>query len=158
MDKILHKELSYRITGLLYMAQKELGRFCRERQYADYFENLLSQAKINYKREFEIKNFNSNSPGGNKVDFLIDDKIIIDLKAKNFIKKEDYFQMQRYLKAANLELGLIVNFRSSHLKPKRVLNNINRSESTNNPNATKENNFINRSESTNNPNAPNKKI
>ena len=40
---------------------------------------------------------------------------------KNFITKEDYYQMQRYLKAANLKLGLIVNFRTTYLHPKRIL-------------------------------------
>ena len=51
-----------------------------------------------------------------------EDKIIIDIKAKKFITKEDYYQMQRYLQTANYQLGLIVNFRSVHLKPKRVIN------------------------------------
>ncbi len=41
MVKIIHKELSYRINGLLFKTHKELGRFCRERQYADKFEELL---------------------------------------------------------------------------------------------------------------------
>lgn len=59
---------------------------------------------------------------GNKADFLIASKIVIDFKAKKFVTKEDYMQMQRYLHGANLELGLIVNFRGTYLKPKRVLN------------------------------------
>jgi len=42
--------------------------------------------------------------------------------AKRIITKEDYQQMQRYLKGAQLELGLIINFRDMYLKPKRVLN------------------------------------
>jgi len=56
------------------------------------------------------------------VDFIIENKIIIDIKAKKFITKEDYYQMLRYLKGANLELGIIYNFRNTYLKPKRVLN------------------------------------
>ena len=48
-------------------------------------------------------------------------KIVLDAKAKKFITKEDYFQMMRYLRIANIKLGLIVNFRNTFLKPKRVL-------------------------------------
>lgn len=122
MKDILHKELSYKITGLCFQVQKELGRFCREKQYANRLEELLKENGLNYEREFEIKDMRTGQTAGNRVDFLIENKIIVDLKAKNFISKDDYFQMQRYLKSSDLELGMIINFRSAHLKPKRVLN------------------------------------
>ncbi len=122
MKEILHKELSYKITGLCFQVQKELGRFCREKQYADRLEELLKENGLNYEREFEIKDVHTSQTTGNRVDFLIENKIIVDLKAKNFIFKDDYFQMQRYLRSLDLELGMIINFRSAHLKPKRVLN------------------------------------
>ena len=115
MEKILYKDLSYRITGLLFKAHKELGRFKNEKQYGDYFEELLKKEPIPYKREYKIDNRCI-------CDFIIDGKIILEFKAKNFITKEDYYQAQRYLSALNLELGMIVNFRQYRLSPKRVLN------------------------------------
>lgn len=115
MGKILYPELSYKITGLCFKLQAELGRFCREIQYSNRLEKMLRLHKVNYRREYEIA-------AGNKVDFLVEDSIIIDIKAKRFILKEDYFQMQRYLQSSGKELGLIINFRSVYLKPKRVLN------------------------------------
>lgn len=121
--EIVHKELSYKINGLCFQVQNELGRFCREKQYADRLEELLKISVLQYNREFELTDLEQQSPKGNRVDFLIEDKIILDAKAKSFITKDDYFQMQRYLKGADLRLGLIVNFRSPHLKPKRVVNN-----------------------------------
>lgn len=123
MNKIIFAELSYRINGMFFQIQKELGRFCREKQYADRFEELLISSKLNYKRELEINAININSPRGNKVDFMIDNKVIVDLKAKKYITKEDYYQMNRYLEGSDLKLGIIVNFRDSFLKPKRVINN-----------------------------------
>ncbi|MEK7618059.1 MAG: Holliday junction resolvase RuvX [Patescibacteria group bacterium] len=122
MSRIIEKDLSYQITGLCFRVQRKLGRFCRERQYCDEFEDLLKFEKVNYKREYNIVQLNPKSPAGNKVDFYIAQKILVDFKAKNYITKEDYYQMLRYLFGANLELGMIVNFRDSHLKPKRVLN------------------------------------
>lgn len=115
MKNLIYPQLSYQITGLCFSAQKDLGRFCKERQYADKLEQLFKNSKIEYQREFEIKNIQPKFPIGNRVDFLVSNKIIIDLKTKNFITKDDYFQIQRYLKAANLELGMIINFRDSHL-------------------------------------------
>ncbi|MBI4159653.1 GxxExxY protein [Candidatus Wolfebacteria bacterium] len=60
--------------------------------------------------------------GKNWIDFIIDDKIVVDLKAKPFITRDDYYQMQRYLRLENLKLGLIINFQSKYLRPKRILN------------------------------------
>ncbi|MBI2190327.1 MAG: GxxExxY protein [Candidatus Levybacteria bacterium] len=122
MAQLIYPELSYKITGLCFKIHHKLGRFCREKQYSDSLEEALKHANVVFEREFEIKKLTNDSPYGNRVDFLIENKIILDIKAKKFITKEDYIQMQRYLHGANLELGLIVNFRSSYLKPKRVLN------------------------------------
>ena len=46
----------------------------------------------------------------------------MDIKAKRLITKEDYYQILRYLKVAGLKLGIIVNFRNTYLKPKRIMN------------------------------------
>lgn len=118
--KILHEELSYTITGMCFRVQNSLGRHCREVQYADELEKLLKASKLRYRREVELRSLVPESPKGNRADFVIEDQIILDAKAKSFITKEDYHQMQRYLRAANLELGLVVNFRSQYLKPKRI--------------------------------------
>jgi GxxExxY protein len=53
---------------------------------------------------------------------MVEGKIPVDIKAKKFITKEDYDQMQRYLEAADKKLGLIVNFRMTYVKPKRIIN------------------------------------
>lgn len=122
MTRIVESELSYKIMGLCFKVHKKLGRFASERQYSDEFESLLKEIRIEYEREYEIKFFLQDSPAGNRVDFLIAKKVIVDFKAKSYITKEDYYQMQRYLSAANLELGIIINFRAYRLSPKRVLN------------------------------------
>lgn len=122
-NKIIYPELSYKITGLLFDVHNELGRFCKEKQYADLLESKLGREEIKHEREKEIPiNCEDKKLKGNKVDFCIEDKILLDLKAKKFVLKEDYYQMKRYLKAVGFKLGLIVNFRDSHLKPKRILN------------------------------------
>lgn len=121
-EKIIYKDLCYEIVGICFRIQDRLGRFCKEKQYADEFEKRLIENKIKHKREFVLSNLESNGIKGNIVDFIIENKLLIDFKAKKFITKEDYGQMQRYLISSRLKLGLIVNFRETYLKPKRVIN------------------------------------
>jgi len=121
--KIIHKELSYKLNGIFYHIHNQLGWYCSHKQYADAVETVLREKGINYKREVEIPlEFSGASIKGNRIDFLIEEKIPIDIKTEKFITKADFLQMLRYLKAANLELGIIVNFRQKTLRPKRVIN------------------------------------
>ena len=122
MAKIVYRELSYRITGVCFRVHRELGRFARERQYADRMEALFRESCICYEREYELHRLDPSAPLGNRVDFLIDRCIVVECKTKPFITKEDYVQVQRYLHASQCRLGLLVNFRHVYLKPKRVLN------------------------------------
>jgi GxxExxY protein len=123
MGKILYKELSYKLNGLFYETHKVLGKYRNEKQYADYFEELLKREKLKYEREYRFEDIQY---GQNKVrcvcDFIIEGKIILEFKAKSVITKEEYFQVKRYLVTLNLELGILVNFRQPGLVPKRILN------------------------------------
>ncbi len=120
-EKVLYPELSYKITGLLFETHNSLGRYCREKQYGDAFEQLLVGAKIPYKRENPLPLANIKSDFTNKADFVINDLILIELKAKPLVSKLDYIQTQRYLLAGNLKLGILVNFRNKYLKPIRII-------------------------------------
>jgi len=119
-EKIIYPELSYKITGLLFKAHNQLGRYCKEKQYQDIIEELFKKRNVNFVREKEIPI--STEICGNRTDFIIEDKIILECKAKSFTTKQDYYQLLRYLKASNIRLGLLVNFRNRHLRPKRILN------------------------------------
>lgn len=122
-DKVVYKELSYKINGLLFKVHKDLGRYRNEKQYGDYFEQLLKDEKIKYVREFK---FTDNKFGQEKVrcvcDFIIESKVIIEFKAKDHITKEDYYQVKRYLLTLDLKLAIIINFRQPRIVPKRILN------------------------------------
>ena len=116
-SQLIFPDLSYKITGILFAVHNELGRFDSERQYCDLLEEKLIKNKINYIRE---KNINETI-GGDRVDFCIDDKIIIECKAKKFISKDDYISLQRYLQNSRKKLGIMVNFRNTYLRPKRII-------------------------------------
>lgn len=121
--ELVFKELSYGLNGIFYDIHNKLGRNLLEKQYADAFEVTLKELKIPYAREVRVSiDYHEKSIAAGVVDFIVYDKIAIDFKAKKFITKDDYNQMLRYLKAKRLHLGLLVNFRSTYLKPKRILN------------------------------------
>ena len=68
------------------------------------------------------QSFIGEKSGRNKVDFLIENKVILEIKSRRIITKEDYYQVRRYLETLKLKLGIIVNFRNLYLRPKRILN------------------------------------
>lgn len=111
---ILYPKLSYIIVGFLFEIHKELGHYCREKQYADALERTLILHEMLFQREKTVGE-------GNRVDFVIDNKIVLELKTKTHLSKNDYIQTQRYLQASNYNLALLVNFRKKHLAPKRVI-------------------------------------
>lgn len=112
---LLYEEQTFKLNGLAFAVQNQLGRFSREKQYSNFYETLLVEAKIPYQRELVI------GDSGNILDFFVYNCTPLEIKAKPYITKEDYYQLQRYLKALNAELGIIYNFRDRYLKPKRIL-------------------------------------
>ena len=122
-NNILHAEISYKLNGIFFKIHNELGRFRNEKQYADALEYKLNLNNINYQREKALpESFSGENKNRNIPDFIVEDKIIIDIKAKRLITKSDYFQMKRYLVSSGKNLGIIVNFRQRFLTPKRIVN------------------------------------
>ena len=114
-NKLIHPKLSYLITGICFAVHNEVGKYAREKQYCDVIEQKLKENNIFYKREFIILN------DSNRVDFLVDNKIVLEIKAKRMLIKEDYYQLQRYLQSLDIKLGLLINFSDKYLKPRRIV-------------------------------------
>lgn len=122
MAELIHPDLSYKVNGILFKVSNELGQFRSEKEYGDLIENYLKESGLKYEREKILPISFENDQQRNRVDFLIEDKIVLELKAKRFIEKEDYYQVKRYLESLNKPLGILVNFRRRYITPKRIVN------------------------------------
>ncbi len=113
--ELLYPELSYTVTGICFATHNEIGPYAREKQYSDLLEKKLKEARVAYKRECAL------GESGNIVDFIIENKIALEIKSKRLVTPADYYQLQRYLQEAKIKLGLLVNFRNKYIKPIRVI-------------------------------------
>ena len=124
MDKkVLHPELSYKIIGALFDVFNELGYSYREIYYQKAIAKLFKQLNINFREQVGMPLlFKGEMIGRAVCDFLVDDKIILEIKHGDRFSVQDIKQLYTYLKAKNLKLGILARFSSKGLKFKRVLN------------------------------------
>ena len=115
--------MSYEIVGALFEVFNKLGFGYSEKFYQKAVEEILTFLKIPFKRE---QKFEVILPGGKKmivfVDFLINGKIILEIKRGERFLKGNVDQLAAYLKAANLKLGILANFTKNGVQFKRIVN------------------------------------
>ncbi len=102
---------------------KELGMGFKEAIYKDALEFELSRNDIHYTREkrFEIKYKGYILPHSYAADFVVYDKIILEIKATSTIVNDFVSQTINYLKASGLQLGIIANFGQSSFVSQRII-------------------------------------
>jgi GxxExxY protein len=113
------------IIGLGIEIHKVLGHGFLEIVYKDAFEYELAENDILYKREREyvIPYKKAILPHKFYADFIVFDKVVLEIKAKDSIADEDYAQTINYLKCSGCEVGLLLNFGRGKLGIKRVVFN-----------------------------------
>jgi GxxExxY protein len=122
-DKVIYKELSYKIMGSIFEVYKELGYGFKERYYEDAIAKELKDRKIDFKMQIPYKlKYKGEIIGNYRIDFLVEDKIIVELKRGDYFSKNNITQALQYLKATNLKLAILVNVTSKGVKFKRILN------------------------------------
>lgn len=123
MAVLVHPELSFKVMGMLFKIHNKLGSSRTEKIYQRALEHELKGEKVPYKKEKLVKlKYEGNIIGDYFLDFVIDDKIVLELKAKDYYNSKDVNQLIAYLKTLGLPLGILVNFRSDRLKYKRIVN------------------------------------
>jgi len=122
-SRIMLKDESYKIMGLLFEIHNKLGSIYKEKNYQDAIEEILKREKISYEREKNITLKLENLEVSNfYADFIINNQILIETKVKPFLTNDDIRQTSRYIKSCHLPLGIVVNFKRQKLEYKRVVN------------------------------------
>lgn len=123
MTNFRYGEITEKIIGASFRVHNTLGNGFQEVIYQRALALEMKAIGMNYVREFEMPIFYLDQHiGTRRVDFLIDGKISVELKA--VIKLEDVHlaQAMNYLEAYNLEIGLLINFGSKRLEFHRFTN------------------------------------
>ncbi len=120
--KILHKDLSYKIVGLAMQIHSELGFGFLEKVYENSMMVLFRRENIMAKQQAPISvSFEGEIVGDYYADILIEDKIILELKAIEKITDAHKAQALNYLKATGLKLASIINFGKQRLEYERIV-------------------------------------
>lgn len=120
---ILYPELSYKIVGVLYSVHNVMGSGFLERYYQKGIASELRKNQINFKEQVKVDLvLNGEVIASGVVDFIIEDKIILEIKQGNSFLKTNIDQLNSYLKMSKLQLGILVNFTSRGLLFKRIVN------------------------------------
>jgi GxxExxY protein len=123
MDKYPHKELTYKINGLIFEVYRELGFGYQEKYYQRAFELILKENKLSYKKELHVPIvFKGITIGRYFIDFLIEDKIVVEFKIANKIYQRHFQQVYSYLVAKYLKIGLLALITKNGIKIKRIIN------------------------------------
>ena len=116
------KRLSERVLGCAQNVSRELGAGFLEKVYESALCVELSQAGIPFQcqKKFEIY-YKSENVGNYFADIVVDDKLVVELKALSCLSREHDAQIMNYLKASGLTVGLLLNFGVSKLGIRRVV-------------------------------------
>lgn len=110
-QKLLYEKDSYLIRGACFDLYKELGCGHKESVYQKGLSHLLEGKGLIVEREKIIPvQINGKRLGNYTPDFVINDSILVELKAKSHTTIQDKKQFWHYLKATNYKLGFLINF------------------------------------------------
>ncbi len=122
MEGFVHSELSYTIMGVLFDIYHRLGGRFQEKYYQKAVKQALDKLKIPYleqvRADLDIGGYNL---GRYYLDFIIDHKIVLELKSKSYFTQKDIRQVLAYLKKAGLQLGILAGFTHTGVKYRRIL-------------------------------------
>lgn len=122
-----YSEITGKIIGCSFNIHKQSGNGFPEIIYHRCLEIEFRKSGLKYKTEFEIPVFYDNiEVGKRRADFIVDDVVLLEIKALQRLDDYCISQVLNYLKAFNIEIGLLINFGEKSLKFKRLINTLNK--------------------------------
>jgi GxxExxY protein len=122
-EDLLYPELSYKVVGVLFETYKTLGHGYLEKYYQKAVSTLLLKEGIQFEEQVKMEvKIDGEVIATGKADFVIESKIILELKKGNAFKSDNISQVHSYLKASGLRLCILANFTAKGVVPTRIVN------------------------------------
>ena len=119
-----YEETTRKIIGCAMKVHSTLGSGFQEVIYQRALAMEMGMQQLNFIREYEMPIYYKDAHvGTRRVDFLVENKISVELKALTQLEDVHLAQAINYLEAYNLEIGLLINFGAGKLEFKRLTNN-----------------------------------
>ncbi|HEY9260251.1 GxxExxY protein [Chitinophaga sp.] len=118
-----HSELTGKIIGCAMHVHRVLGSGFQEVIYQRALAIEMTENGISFEREKEIPIYYKGAHvGGHRADFIVENVISVELKALTMTEQVHISQAKSYLKAYNVNIGLLINFGTPSLEFKRLFN------------------------------------
>ena len=124
MSELKHADITKKIIGASFEVHKFLGNGFQEVIYQHALQYEMHQAGLTFQREIEQPIYYKDLPqpiGTRRADFVVEDKVLVELKAVIQLEDVHLAQALNYLKVYKLEVGLLINFGSKSLTFKRLI-------------------------------------
>ena len=120
---LVYPELSYLIVGCAYDVFNELGAGHTERNYQKALSFLFNAKAIPFKEQvYYPLTFQNKIIAKNFLDYVVENKIVVELKKGDRFSKIHIEQVLNYLRISNLQLAILVNFTKTGVIFKRIVN------------------------------------
>lgn len=119
---LLYKDITYQIRGACFWIWKEFGSAFKETVIDNALTEELEKRGLKVENQKRINIYYNEKKVGTYIpDKIINDCVLVEVKRKSFLTKEDKEQFWHYLKGSEYKLGLLINFGDEKLEIKRVI-------------------------------------
>jgi GxxExxY protein len=121
-NRLICGDLTYKIIGILYGVYNTIGPGFQEKYYQRAIKKMLEKEKLSFLEQVRVEfEWNGTNLGRYYIDFVVENKVVLEIKAKSFFSHKDVRQVLAYLKKTKIEVGLLATFSGEGIKVKRIL-------------------------------------
>jgi len=121
MKEELNDPLTGRVIAAAISVHRELGPGFLESIYEEAMAVALAEAGLKFVRQLPIAvKFHGRAVGEHRLDILVEDEVVLELKAISAFEDIHYAIVRSYLRATNKTRGLLINFAAPTLQVKRI--------------------------------------
>jgi GxxExxY protein len=120
---LVYPDLSYKAMSIIFEVHNKVGNKWREVDFCNAIETVLKREGVKHEREKKVSlEFEGSKFAECRLDFIIEGKIILEIKKVWKITDGERQQALRYLEATGLKLAIVINFKHKRIEYRRVIN------------------------------------